>query len=715
MTVVTLFFLVFTGRVIYIQVGKEVGNQDLHAMAESRWTTSQTIPGERGTIFGRDGDELAEEVQSYTAFAILDENYEGHVENPEETAKKLASYINMEVGDLKELLTRDQFQVELGSGSKYLTLSQKEEIEKLELPGIYFRGEKKRYYPKQVFASHVLGYTSRDMSEAQMGLEASLNDRLSAKDGSLSYQRNVKGIPLLHKNEILTEPKDGEDVYLTLDTQVQTVLEQAMTEVEEEYSPNKMTAIVASAETGEILALSNRPSFNPNEYQSITNYTNYAVSDRFEPGSTMKIFTLAGAMQDKVYNGNETFQSGTYEVNGTTVGDHNQNRGWGEISYDEGLQRSSNVAFAKLAVDKLKPSRFYEYLDAFGFREKTGVDLPGESSSLIAESSALDAATTAFGQGTAVTPIQLVQATTAVANDGEMMKPYVIQKIYNSNSKEYTYEAEPEVVGNPISKETAEKVREKLKTVVSGEHGTGHAYDIEGIEVAGKTGTAQISKPDGPGYISGHNQNIFSFLGMAPADDPKIIVYVAVDRPNLEGHESGSAPVSKIFNPVMKQSLSYLNLSYGEVDEQEVYEEDGIEMKSYSDIPIQEAVKDIQDLGLRPVIIGNGDTVKGQFPEEKEKVIIGEKVFLLSNGQLAMPDMNGWSLRDAKRFSEMLGLKLHHIGSGYVSDQSIEKGVALNEGDFLTIELKDPEQIREENEASKKEEEKEEEEEEPQE
>ena len=217
MTVVTLFFLVFTGRVIYIQVGKEVGNQDLHAMAESRWTTSQTIPGERGTIFGRDGDELAEEVQSYTAFAILDENYEGHVENPEETAEKLASYINMEVGDLKELLTRDQFQVELGSGSKYLTLSQKEEIEKLELPGIYFRGEKKRYYPKQVFASHVLGYTSRDMSEAQMGLEASLNDRLSAKDGSLSYQRNVKGIPLLHKNEILTEPKDGEDVYLTVD------------------------------------------------------------------------------------------------------------------------------------------------------------------------------------------------------------------------------------------------------------------------------------------------------------------------------------------------------------------------------------------------------------------------------------------------------------------------------------------------------------------
>ncbi len=704
MAVVTLCFLIFAGRVFYISTGKEVNGQDLQALAESRWTTTQTLPGERGTIYTREGQQLAKEVQAYTAFAILDEDYDGHVEDPKVTAEKLAPYIDMEESRLAELLQRDQFQVELGPGSKYLTLSQKQEIEALELPGIYFRTEKKRYYPKQVFASHVLGYTARDMSEAVMGLEASLDKRLSAKDGSLTYQRNVKGIPLLNKEEILREPKNGEDVYLTIDTNIQIALEQAMTAVDEEYKPQKMTAIVANAETGEILAMGNRPSFNPNDYSSITNYTNYAVSDRFEPGSTMKMFTLAAAIDAGVYNEHETYESGTYTIGDSTIGDHNNSRGWGTISFDEGLVRSSNVAFAKLALEKLKPERFYEYLQAFGFREKTGIDLPNEADSLVAHSSKLDAAVTAFGQGTAVTPIQMVQAATAIANDGKMMKPYIIDKMYDLNENKQTYEAVPEAAGEPIKKETAVKVREKLEQVVTGEHGTGHPYQIEGINVAGKTGTAQISNPNGKGYLSGYNQNIFSFLGMAPAEDPKVIVYVAVDRPQLPGHETGSAPVSKIFNPVMKQSLSYMNLSTGDAKTEKVYEEDGIQLDSFENKHVKKAVKSVKELGLKPVVIGDGSTITEQYPLAGSSLIIGEKVFLLTSGKLQMPDMAGWSLRDAKRFSVLVGLQLHHLGSGYVTEQSIDPGAVLQENDYLTVELKDPDQIRKEQEETKKEE-----------
>lgn len=696
LTTIFFIFLLFSGRIVYIQVGKEVKGHDLEAMGESRWTTSQTLEGKRGTIFDRDGSTLAEEVTSYTAYAVLDKEFEGHVEDVEKTAELLAPYIDMEEEKLVELLSRDRFQVELGPGSKFLTLSEKEEIEALELPGIYFRTEPLRYYPKQVFASHVLGYTSKDMSEAHIGLEAGLNEALSPKHGSLSYKRNARGIPLWKKDEIFTEPENGNDVYLTIDTNIQTVLEQAMTEVDKEYQPKKITAIVANAETGEILGMANRPSFNPNEYETITNYTNYAISDRIEPGSTMKMFTLAAAIEEGVYNGNETFQSGTYTIGNTTIGDHNNGVGWGTITYDEGLQRSSNVAFAKLALEKLTPERFYDYLKAFQFHEKTGIDLPHEATSTILDMKNINAAVTSYGQGSVFTPIQLVQAATAIANDGKMMKPYVIDKMYNPNTSEYQYVAEPEVAGSPISEETAKIVREKLEQVIIGEHGTGKSYYIEGLDVAGKTGTAQISNPNGRGYLSGRNQNIFSFLGMAPVDDPKIIVYVAVDRPQLPADETGSAPVSKIFNPVMKQSLSYMNLSLSEEEGGQIYEDSGMNIDHYVQRETQEVSTSLQEVGLKPIIIGNGNKIVAQFPEAGAPLVFGEKVFLLTNGERTMPNMTGWSLRDVKRLGDLLNVRVDHLGSGYVTDQNIEPGSIVQENDFITVELQEPEKLREE-------------------
>ncbi|MGY4689728.1 penicillin-binding protein [Salibacterium sp. K-3] len=693
---VVLFFLVFAGRVVYVQVSSEVAGRDLDQMAETRWTTSQTLEGERGTIYDRDGEALAEEVQSYTVFAVLDEEYEGHVQNMEKTAEKLAPLIGKEKSELQSMLKEgkeeERFQIELGSGSKYLSLTKKEEIEDLDLEGIYFRTEPKRYYPNQVFASHVLGYTERDMSEAKMGLELELNEALSSSDGAVTYQQNRKGIPLWNVEETVDKPENGEDVHLTIDSNIQTALEQAMNKVNEKYSPNKMTAVVANAETGEILGMGNRPSFNPNEYESITNYTNYAVSDRFEPGSTMKMFTLAAAIEEGVYNGKETYQSGTYSVASETINDHNNGEGWGTITYDEGFRRSSNVAFAKVALEKLGPETFFQYMNDFGFSEPTGIDLPNEADSLLAEPNKLNTAVTGFGQSSSVTPIQQVQAATAIANDGTMMKPFVVKSMYDQAEEEYSYEAVPETAGTPVSESTAEEVRKRMRQVVASEEGTGQPFQIDGINVAGKTGTAQINDPNGAGYLSGQDENIFSFIGMAPADDPSIIVYVSVDRPDLEPTEAGSAPVSQIFNPVMKQSLSYLSLTPEDVEEEQVYEEEGMKAEDYRGESLDQVISSLEENGLVPVTLGDNGTVKDQYPAPDEPLIIGDKVFLRTEGEASMPDVSGWSLRDVKRLSMFTGLKLDHLGSGYVTQQSIEAGAVIKDEGYLTVELKeDPE------------------------
>ncbi|MCY8132111.1 penicillin-binding protein 2B, partial [Bacillus spizizenii] len=278
-----------------------------------------------------------------------------------------------------------------------------------------------------------------------------------------------------------------------------------------------------------------------------TNYYNDLISYAYEPGSTMKIFTLAAAIQENVYNGNEKYKSGTYKVGGGIVRDHNEGVGWGPTSYHDGVVRSSNVAFAKLANEKLGYTRLDEYLHKFNFYQKTGIDLPNEVSSKINFKYEFDKASTAYGQASAVTPIQQLQAATAIANDGKMMKPYVIDHIVDPDTKKTIYQNKPQSAGTPISADTAKKVRNILGDVVTSDIGTGQPYKIEGFDVAVKTGTAQIAGQNG--YLSGRDNYVFSVMGMAPKDDPQLLIYVAVQQPQLENDETGSNPVSEIFNP----------------------------------------------------------------------------------------------------------------------------------------------------------------------
>ncbi|MBB5172179.1 penicillin-binding protein [Texcoconibacillus texcoconensis] len=686
-----LFFLGIFGRFIYIQAAKEVSGNELEQLIERHWSQSSILEGERGMILDRDGEVLAEEIPSYTVVAILDDRFTSYVEDAEETANALSTVLEIESEVINRYLTngidKDLFQVELGPQAKHLSYETMQEIEDLDLDGIRFVEEPRRYYSMQTFASHVLGYTERDMGEARMGLESMYNDYLEEEDGKMTFQQDDLSRPLPNTKELVEEPKDGHHLQLTIDSNIQMVLEQAMSNVDERYTPERIMAVVADAQTGEVLGMSNRPSFNPNEYQHIENYTNYTISSRFEPGSTMKMYTLAAAIEEGIFDADETFQSGSAQFGATRISDHNQGRGWGEITYREGVQRSSNVAFAKLVDDHLGADKLYDYLEFFGFRDKTGIQLPNEVGGLIAEQYPIDAITTSFGQGTAVTPIQQIQAATAFANDGEMIQPYIIDTIIDPNEEKTVYQGEREGVAEPISAETAHEVRELLGTVVSSSNGTGQPYAIEGLDIAGKTGTAQIPHPDQPGYKTGAGNHIYSFMGMAPQDDPQVLVYVAVDRPDLEPYEVGSQPVSEVFRPVMKQTLQYLNIT-GEPSVEEQIEDVGFEVDDYRGDSLNGILDELEESGVNVIPIGGGDEIIEHLPGENDILLPGETMFIQTDrGPYKVPDMNGWSKRQVHMFASLTGVEVTVNGNGFVFEQNLHSGTEINQGGKLSVNL----------------------------
>ncbi|CAM3763491.1 penicillin-binding protein [Alkalicoccus chagannorensis] len=681
--VITIFF-----RFAYIQSAKEVQGEDLQELLESRWSQERELPGTRGSILDRSGEVLAEEIPSYTITAVLDDRFDSYVEEPAETAAALASVLEADQGFLEEQLSRDSVQVELGPAAKNMSYELMTEIEEMDLDGILFREDPRRYYPNQEFASHVIGYTERDMSEARMGLEESMDEHLSDSPGSIQYKQDGRGRQLAGMDEMIEEPVNGDDLVLTLDGKIQMVMEQTMNQIVEEYEPERITAVTAHAKTGEILGIANRPSFNPNEYENIENFTNYAVTSRIEPGSTMKMFTLAGAVEEGVYDGEDTFESGSIEVYDRRIRDHNNGEGWGEITFNEGVQRSSNVAFTNIAQDLLKPEGVYHYIDQFGFRNPTGIDLPHEvDGGSIAEAYPIDAVTTAFGQATAVTPMQMVQAATAIANDGQMMQPYTISGILDSTTGEAIDEREPTPAGQPISAETAETVRDILTSTVEEEPGTGQPFAIDGFEVAGKTGTAQIVGDDGR-YMTGHGNNLYSFLGMAPAEDPEVIVYVAVDRPDLEDHESGGQPVAEIFRQVMEQSLQYMNIN-PDPDGDDSVIVDHHTIPSFTGEDSVEAADALREAGVEVISAGSGGQVERQSHAAGETVAEGEKVILYTGGEIDIPDFTGWSRRSVQQFAETVEREVTFDGSGYVTNQDPAPGAEEEEA-LLEITLQEP-------------------------
>jgi penicillin-binding protein 2B len=687
-----LLFFVLIVRFGYIETTKHVEGKGLVKLAKQKWMANEDLQAERGTIYDSRGVPLAENVPAYTVTAVLSEDAKpNYVKDPEKTAEKLAPILHMKKSRLLDLLTKKAFQVELGPGGRRISYEKMEKIKQLDLPGIDFIPQSKRNYPNQEFASYVLGFTTRDPDtdklKGVMGIEKELNQKLEGKNGSETYLSSRSGVKLPGGDEKKDPPQDGDNVYLTLDSHIQTYLNEAVSETDKKYDPKRIMAVVMDPKTGKILGMANRPSFNPNT-RKIKNFKNDIISDPFEVGSVMKIFTLAAAVDSGVYNGNATYKSGTYDVGGGTINDWNNGQGWGTITFNEGLQRSSNVGFSILANKYIGFDRFYNYLMKFDFKEKTGIALPDEKNSIFQYDVPIEKTTTAFGQGTAVTAMQLVKAATAIANDGKMMKPYIIDQIVNPNTGKVISKTEPKVAGTPISAESAKKVRDLLRTVVTGKYGTGRDFAIKGYEVAGKTGTAQIPKKDGSGYMSGPKY-IHSFLGMAPKDDPKLLVYVAVDRPDVKTMHEGEKPVADIFDFVMEHSLQYLDITPDQKPHHTNVDR-SVNVGDYRGQSAEAVKQSLKEKGLNPVVLGSGDTISAQMPFSGETVLPGERVFLRTNGKTKMPDLSGWSLADVMKFADLLGLHPNIEGLGYAVDQDISPGKPVRKGEILTVKLAKP-------------------------
>lgn len=696
-----LLFLLLLGRYIFIQSVGEVQGKALTEEAIDRYTKKNLIEASRGEILDRNGQVIAENTTTFKLVAVIsekateDDDHPMHVKDKSYTAQMLSEYIPLSTEEILDRLTPEEegvWQVEFGAKGSSITYSTKEKIEALNLPGILLLREQQRFYPNGIFASHLVGFSQITKLEdgtyetvGQLGIEKSYQKYLQETDGEIQYQSDVWGVLLPDGKERIIPPKNGNDVYLTIDKKIQTFLEDAMSTVQDEYNPKEIIAIVADPDTGAILAMSQRPTFHPQTREGINQtWYNLAVESAYEPGSTMKIFTLAAAVEENAFKPDEKFQSGTLQIGPDKVNDHNWGRGWGEISFLVAVQRSSNVGFGILARDYLGYDMFREYLDKFGFGKPTGINLPGEVSGEILYDWEIEKVTTAFGQGTTLTPIQQIQAATAIANEGKMMQPYVVEKIEDGNTGEIIKETEPEVAGQPISSETAREVLDILETVITSEGGTGKKYYIDGYNVAGKTGTAQIPDPKNRGYLEGEENFIFSFLGMAPKEDPELIIYVAVKQPELNG-EQGSEPVSKIFKPVMKNSLQYLNIKPNNLPKPKAVSIPDVVGKNS-----QNAKNSIAELQLEPVLVGKGTKIAAQVPMADTSLLPGERVLLLTDGVPTVPDLTGWSLQDVMKFVKVTNIQLNNAGSGYVIRQSLTPGSELSQSDILVVELEPP-------------------------
>ena len=695
-----IIFLILLVNIIYISTTgiHLISGANIGKYAKERAIQTTDISAQRGTIYDRNGDIIAKDTYTYTIIAYLNkERYDdindkpAYVTNPSEYAKKLAPILKTTEANLLKNLGKDPvkfYQTELGSAGKGLSLSQKENVEKLGLSGIEFTSVVSRYYPNGVFASSTIGYATYDEKEkrmvGQLGVEATYDDVLKGVDGSRQYQVDGKGYV---KNEIFSEAAvNGSDVYLTLDNNIQRIVESNMEEMYRDNKAEFALAVVTDAKTNEILALSNRPTFNPNKLD-IKDYTNPFVSLVFEPGSTMKTFTYATAMDSGVYNGKAKFYSGPVNIvsNGQVVQTikNYENYNWGTISFDEGYMRSSNTGVIHLFDKYLSTKVYGQYLDKFKFFKKTGIEIAGENNGTKVFDLKQEQYTSGFGQASAITPVQLIQAFSAITNQGKMMKPYVTSKIVDANGTT-TKTFEPTIAGNPITAATAEKMLKLMTNVVENEKGTGYKhYRIENYTIAGKTGTAEYVK-DGK-YQTCETCYYTSFLMAAPASDPDIIVYLVTRKDSSPSY----AQRSKFIKNVTSNTLAYLNSTPDKKSTKQTVSTKIYEIESFINKGIAYATKKLDNNKVNYVILGNGKVITNQSPLPYTKISNNQKVFLLTNAKYyEMIDLTGFSKADVLKYASLLNIKVETSGQGYVVAQNIKVGYKLNEKHIIKVKLK---------------------------
>ncbi|MGO3610791.1 MAG: penicillin-binding transpeptidase domain-containing protein [Enterococcus sp.] len=683
-TSIGLFFL-FAVRMIYVVAGGHVAGTSLKVKTEELYRGEDVVKAKRGTIYDRNGEVIAEDATSYSVYAILSESYVSGKEKlyaQEKDFDDLASILHNNL-DIKEKTalktlksgvnsdgTSKYYQVEFGNKGKNISEETKQNMEdamkKAKVKGLYFTEHTDRMYPNGNFASHFIGYAQPDKKEelvGMMGVEAAYDDVLKGKNGKIVYQKDENQRPI--PGSVAEEKKavDGEDIYTTLDGGLQSYLETLMDKVNAEAKPKELTATLMQAKTGDILAMSQRPTFNPETKEGLGEedaWQNFLVETNYEPGSTMKVFTTSAAVNEGVFDENESYLSGKIQVADATINDWDLGKK-GVLTMRQALSWSSNVGMVKLE-EKLG-DKWPEYVKRFGFGQSTYSGLPGESKGTLPTSNIVDQAMSSYGQAIGVTNFQMMRGFTAVANDGKMLQPHYIEKVSNPNTNKEII-TKPEVVGEPITAETAQKVREYMRDTIESEN-YGSAYDqykVPGYHISAKTGTAQIA--ENGRYLTGDTNYIYSIALMLPSEDPEYILYLTMKQPQ---HYSAGV-LGEIANPLLSRAMEFQNNESDSADEENDTE---VTVEDYRNLATSKAAADANKRGLTAVVVGDGDEVTKQSAKPGEKVMANEHLILLTDGKKEMPDVRGWSKADILKLTNLLDIDVSFKGEGYCTKQSI--------------------------------------------
>ena len=727
---ILVFFIFLINFAVIIGTDSKFG-KNLSELSHQVHQKTEIVPAKRGTIYDRNGAVIAEDATTYNVYAIIDKTYKsakGEVLYVEESqynqvADVFNRYLGMEKDYVVQQLSQKKLnQVSFGAAGNDISYSNmdaiRSELEAANIKGVDFTTSPNRSYKNGTFASQFIGQAQliedkegNKTLQGTTGIEKSLDRILGGQDGVVTYEKDRNGNIVPGSDKVAVKTEDGKDVYTTLSAELQTYLETRMDVFQEKVKGKYVSATLVSAKTGEILATTQRPTYNADtkeglDIKNLRTWNTILYQDQYEPGSTMKVMTLAAAIDHGTFPAyNEVYYNNELQVKDAIIKDWEINMGLSDGRYmniAQGFAYSSNIGMTKLE-QKMGNNVWMNYLTLFKFGLSTRFGMGDESFGGLPGDNYVTQAMSSFGQGISVTQTQMLRAFSAIANDGEMLEPKFISAIYDGKH-ETARKSQREIVGNPVSASAAQQTRNYMITVgTDPQFGTLYSSDGPIIQVAGqnvavKSGTAQIATANG--YLEGENDNINSIVVMTPAEDPDFIMYVTVQQP-----EVSFSPKSwqELVNPVLEDAVALkdeLNLVTETKALDGVTKEDTYKMPSAESLSKELNLKQTISPGgfadelrrnlIQPVVLGTGKNIKKMSVSAGTKLKANEQVLLLTDDLDSVPDMYGWTKENVDKFAEWTGIEITYKGEGSrVSKQNVKVETALKKTKKITITLGD--------------------------
>ena len=672
------------------------------------------VSAKRGQILDRNDNVIAQQVTAYTIVAYTDKSTvdangkPNYVKNAKKTAKALKKVLSdIDVKNVTKIINnakkKGTAQTELGTGTKRLTKATKKKIEKLKLKGIDFVETINRNYPTTPFASNLVGFASYDEDKqkivGKLGLEQTMNKYLSGTDGEVTYQQTVTGSVLPGTTNVIKQAENGDNVKLTIDADLQATVESAVKQTYEENKAKSAWCVVMEPSTGKVLAWCSYPTFDQNKHDTIPTFTNLISESAYEPGSVMKPITYATAIDTGVYPKDTTYRAGTFAYTydsstkkiTRTYGDTEYpvisdalGEDFGTITFDTGLAYSSNVGICELLANYINYKDYGKYIKKFGLYQKVGTPYINEVTGQKNLSMPMGYLNSGYGQGSSITILQLLQAYTALFNDGKMMMPYVVDSIIDPDTGETIKKYKPTEVGQVISEDTASEVRELMSHVLD-EGASGEKFAIDGVDMVAKTGTGEIYDSETGQYKT--DTFTSSVMAAAPESNPKVMVYWGMVSSNYINYSA------EPFQNVMKAALVAQGASGADNtsndSEESNYEKwESYEMPSLINHSVSYANEQLDGKKVNVITIGNGSNVVDQYPYAGNTINYNDHVYVLTDGDtITMPNMTGWTRKDITAFWQLTGISIQTSGYGKVKSQNIEAGKTITSSSNIEVEL----------------------------